>query len=77
MSLTVEQVLAETKTWPPEQVEALFERFLMANYRLPESTQDAAWSAEIQRRVADIESGREVGIPGEEVMAKARAIVGR
>ncbi len=76
MSLTVEQVLAETKTWPPEQVEALFERFLMANYRLPDPGLDASWSAEIKRRVDDIESGREVGIPGDEVMARARKIIG-
>ncbi len=76
MSLTVEQVLAETKTWPPEQVEALLERFLMANYRLPDPEIDAAWAAELHRRIADIESGREVGIPGEEVMARARKIAG-
>jgi putative addiction module component (TIGR02574 family) len=76
MSLTVEQVLAETRTWPPEQVEALFERFLMANYRLPAPELDTAWAAEIQRRIADIESGREVDVPGEDVMARARKIVG-
>lgn len=76
MSLTVEQVLAETKTWPPEQVEALFERFLMSNYRLPDPELDPTWTAEIQRRMDDIESGREVGVPGEEVMARARKIVG-
>jgi putative addiction module component (TIGR02574 family) len=76
MSLTVEEVLAETKTWPPEQIEALFERFLLANYRLPDPELDTAWATEIQRRVNDIEGGREIGVPGEEVMAKARLIAG-
>jgi putative addiction module component (TIGR02574 family) len=76
MSLTVERVLAETKTWPPEQVEALFERFLMANYRLPDPEHDTAWASEIKRRIDDIESGREVGIPGDEVMARARQVIG-
>jgi putative addiction module component (TIGR02574 family) len=76
MRMTVEQVIAETQNWPEEQVEALFERFLMSNYRLPDPEHDAAWGAEIKRRLDDIESGREVGIPGEEVMARVRKIVG-
>lgn len=76
MLMTVDQVLAETKGWPEEQVEVLFERFLLANYRLPSAELDAEWAAEIQRRVEDIDSGREPGIPGEEVMARARKIMG-
>ena len=76
MSMTVDQIVEETSRWPSEQVEALFERFLLSNYRLPDPAVDAAWSAEIKRRIDDIESGREVGIPGEEVMARVRKIVG-
>jgi putative addiction module component (TIGR02574 family) len=74
--MTVEQILAETNGWPEEQVEKLFERLLMSNYRLPDPAVDAAWAEEIKRRIDDIESGREVGIPGEEVMARMRKIVG-
>jgi len=77
MSLTVEQVIAETKNWPEEQIKTLFERFLLANYRLPDPQLDPAWAAEIKRRVDEIESGREAGIPGDEVMARVRKIVGR
>jgi putative addiction module component (TIGR02574 family) len=76
MSMTVDQVLAETSAWPSEQVEQLFESLLASNYRLPDPKVDAAWAAEIKRRIEDIDSGREVGIPGEEVMARARKIVG-
>jgi putative addiction module component (TIGR02574 family) len=76
MSLTVEQIVLETKQWPAEQVEALLERFLLSNYQLPDPGVDAAWAAEIKRRIDDIESGREVGVPGDEVMARARKIVG-
>jgi putative addiction module component (TIGR02574 family) len=76
MSMTVDQVIAETKSWPEEQVETLFERFLLANYRLPAPELDPAWAAEIKRRVEDMESGREIGIPGDEVMARVRKIVG-
>lgn len=74
--MTVDQVLAETSHWPIDQVETLFERLLLSNYRLPDPKVDAAWAEEIKRRIDDIESGREVGIPGEEVMARARKIVG-
>ena len=73
--MTVDQVLAETSHWPTDQVETLFERLLLSKYRLPDPKVDAAWAEEIKRRIDDIESGREVGIPGEEVMARARKIV--
>jgi putative addiction module component (TIGR02574 family) len=74
--MTVDQVLAETTHWPAEQVEKLFERLLLSNYRLPDPAVDTAWAEEIKRQIDDIESGREVGIPGEEVMARVRKIVG-
>jgi len=74
--MTVDQVLAETSRWPSEQVEVLFERFLLSNYRLPDPALDAEWAAEIKRRIDDIDSGREVGVPAEEVMARVRKIVG-
>lgn len=76
MRMTVDQVVEETKHWPEEQVAALFERFLLSNYRLPDAAADADWAAEMKRRVDDIESGREVGVPGEEVAARIRKIVG-
>ncbi|RJG15413.1 addiction module protein [Massilia cavernae] len=34
---------------------------------------DEAWDQEIQRRIADLESGRDPGIPAEIVLAEARA----
>jgi len=76
MSMTVEQVLAETRGWPAEQIEQLLEQFLVSNYRLPDPKVDAAWAAEIKRRIDDIESGREVGIPGDEVTKRVRKLVG-
>ena len=74
--MTIDQVIAETESWPEEQVETLFERFLLSNYRLPAPDLDPAWAAEIKRRVEDMESGRVVGTPGDEVMARVRKIVG-
>ncbi len=74
--MTVDQVLAETSCWPSEQIEQLFDRLLASNYRLPDPKVDAAWAAEIKRRIDDIDSGREVGIPGDVTTAKIRKIVG-
>lgn len=33
---------------------------------------DEAWSAEINRRLADLDSGKVKGVPGEEVMERLR-----
>jgi putative addiction module component (TIGR02574 family) len=70
--MTVAQVVEETSRWPADQVEVLFEKLLDSHYRLL----DPEWAEELKRRIDDIESGREVGIPGEEVMARVRKIVG-
>jgi putative addiction module component (TIGR02574 family) len=72
MPMTVAQVVEETSRWPADQVEVLFEKLLDSHYRLL----DPEWAEELKRRIDDIESGREVGIPGEEVMARVRKIVG-
>ncbi len=37
---------------------------------------DEEWKQETRRRIAEIESGKVEGVPGEVVMAKARKIVG-
>ena len=36
---------------------------------------DAAWDAEIERRVAELEAGDTEGIPAEQVFAKLRAMI--
>ena len=51
MPMTVDQVLAETKGWTSDQVEKLFERLLISNYRLPDPAADTAWAEEIKRRI--------------------------
>jgi len=39
----------------------------------PKAEVDAAWDAEIERRIADLEAGRTKAIPGEQVLAELRA----
>lgn len=77
MPLTLEQIVEETSQWPEDVVAELVDRIMVARHGGIDPGVDAAWHSEIQRRVADIRSGREKGIPGDEVMAKARKIIGR
>ena len=76
MSTRVDQIVEETKALPEDQVETLLERFLLSNYRTPDPALDPAWAAEIQQRLDDLENGREQSIPGDEVMARVRRVVG-
>ncbi len=76
MSMTIEQIVKETNQWSPDQLERLFEHLLASHYREPDPAVEAAWKDEAARRVAQMESGEEPGVPGDEVMAKVRRIVG-
>ena len=76
MPLTLEQIVEETRRWPPEQVGELVGRL---TEDLHASTPDieAAWKTEIDRRVDEIRSGKVQGIPGEEVSKEVAKITGR
>jgi putative addiction module component (TIGR02574 family) len=70
MSVTLEQLKIQADTLTPEDRAALAEHLLES---LEDSTAaDADWEAELDRRIEDIRSGREVGIPVEEVLAELR-----
>lgn len=43
--------------------------------QLSEAEWEEAWGEEAERRLLEIEEGRVQGIPGEEVMARVRALV--
>ncbi len=74
--LTLEQILEETRHWPPEKVGELVGR-LTEDLHASDPKLEAAWKTEIDRRVEEIQSGKVRGIPGEEVSARIRKIVGR
>lgn len=76
-SMTIDQIVEETRLWPDDVVAELVDRIMLAKHGVSDPELSPAWRAEIRRRVEDIRSGREPGIPGEEVMARARKIVGR
>jgi putative addiction module component (TIGR02574 family) len=76
MPLTLEQIVEETRRWPPEQVGELVGR-LTEDLHASAPDIEAAWKTEIDRRVDEIRSGKVQGIPGEEVSKEAAKITRR
>lgn len=74
--MTLDQIVEETRHWPPEKVGELVER-LSEDLHTSDPEIEAAWQSEVARRVEEIQSGKVQGIPGEEVLARVRKIVGR
>lgn len=77
MSTLVEELSARAKTLPPEDRAWLAEELLDSLQELPDAGAEAAWELEIERRVAEIESGSATLIPAEEVHAQARRLIRR
>jgi putative addiction module component (TIGR02574 family) len=74
--MTLDQIVEETRQWPPEKVGELVGR-LTEDLHTSDPQTEAAWQGEIARRIEEIQSGKVQGIPGEEVSARVRKIVGR
>lgn len=77
MSMSLDQIVEETRQLPPEAVAELVDRILVARHGGMGSSVEASWRKETQRRLAEIESGQVQGIPGEEVSARIRKSFGR
>ena len=77
MPMTIEQIVEETKQMPSDVVTELVDRIMLAKFGPEDAASDAALRATVQRRFAELESGQVQGVPIEEALAKARAILGR
>ena len=77
MSLTLEQIVEETRQWPEETVAELIDRITLAKHGGLAPERAAAWSEAAARRSAELDSGKETLVPGPEVSARIRQIVGR
>ena len=77
MPMTVDQIVEETRLWPADVVAELVDRIMLAKHGGLAPEIDAAWRPVIARRVEEIRSGKEKGIPGDVVSARIRKIVGR
>jgi putative addiction module component (TIGR02574 family) len=76
MPITLDQIVEETRHWPPERVGELLDR-LTEDLHASEPEVEAAWKTEIDRRIAEIESGKVKGVSAEEVSARIQKILKR
>ena len=77
MSLTLDQIVEEAQQWPEDVMSDLVDRLMLAKHGGLDPAIDAAWRGTAHRRLAELESGQVHGVPLEESLAKARAILGR
>ena len=75
MPMTLDQIVEEAGHLPTEQVVELVDRLSQGLHLGPGI--EESWKAETRRRVADIETGKLKGIPGPQVSARIRKVVGR
>lgn len=78
MSRTVEDLKAQALKLTPSDRDELVRELIASLDGEPEGTSEEiakAWDEEIARRVSDLEAGRTVGIPAEQVFAEIRAMI--
>jgi hypothetical protein len=76
VSVTLEQIVEETRRWPIEKVTELVDR-LTEEFHLSPSEVETAWKEETRRRLSEIEGGTAQLVDGDAVSARVRRIVGR
>ena len=77
MSTLVEELSARAKTLSAEDRARLVEELLDSLQGESDAEAESAWDREIERRVAEIESGAVKLISAEEVHAEARRLIRR
>ena len=77
MALTVEQLAQQAMELPPAARADLAERLMESIDFSSDKELQQLWSAEANRRLEELRSGRVQPIPGEDVIAEVRRVVGR
>jgi putative addiction module component (TIGR02574 family) len=77
MPLTADQIIEATQEWPQDVVAELIERIVLSRHGGIAPKVEKAWAGEINRRIEEIRTGKVKGIPGEEVSARIRKLLGR
>jgi putative addiction module component (TIGR02574 family) len=75
--MTLDQIIEEAHRLPPEQVAELVDRLILELHHTIDPALEEAWKQETRRRLKEIETGSAQGVPGDEVSARMRKIVGR
>ena len=76
MPITLDQIVEETREMPAETVAELIDRIMVARHGGVEASVAQSWKTEIDRRIAEMETGKVKGVPLEESLARARKIAG-
>jgi putative addiction module component (TIGR02574 family) len=76
-SMTIDQIVEETRLWPDDTVAELVDRIMLAKHGVDDPALSPAWRSTVARRVEEIRSGKVQGIPGEVVSERIRKFVGR
>ena len=66
------EIESEVLKWSPTERVSLAERLLASVEDFATEDLDRAWRTEVARRVGEVESGKESGIPSRDVFAEAR-----
>lgn len=74
MSAMLDALSHDALVLPPDQRVALAYRLLVSVEPDPEPGADAAWEAEIARRIARLDAGESQTVPAAEVFARLREI---
>jgi putative addiction module component (TIGR02574 family) len=74
MSETVSESVRRAKLLPPDDWGRLVDELLVSPHDYSAAELDAAWSAEIERRLAACDRGDARAVSADEVLAKAQAI---
>jgi len=77
MSRTAAELLEEARRLPPSEFNWLIGELLQEGDGSSEAEIDASWQTEVERRVADAETGTAVTYSWEEVKAPLRARLAR
>jgi putative addiction module component (TIGR02574 family) len=73
MNRSAQQVLEDARRLPPSEFDWLVGELLQAGDGSCDAEIEAAWKAEVERRVAEIDSGAVDTVPLEDVLARMDA----
>ena len=76
MPRKVSEIVKEARQLPYGERAELIERLIADTAKDIDPKIEKAWGDEAMRRLEEMESGKVKGIPGEQVMAEIRKIVG-
>jgi putative addiction module component (TIGR02574 family) len=76
MPMTAEQIVAEALRLPVEERATVIDLLSESLDSAPLNEMDKLWASDTKRRADELISGKVQGIPGEQVFAEARRILG-